>query len=74
VRLHPKKSLADSDVTDEVQHPHRIEMLQLQAPVVEKPAQEPVRGVSQTALMEETAVALRNAHSKKRRRTTEEEE
>ena len=52
MRLHPKESLADSDVTGEVQHPCRIEMLQLQTPLVEKPTQEPVRGVSQTALME----------------------
>ena len=32
--------------TSNVQHPHRIEVLQLQTPLVEEPAQEPVRGVS----------------------------
>ena len=46
MRLYPEEGLIDSDEIDDVQHPNRIEVLQLQAPLVEKPVQEPVRGIS----------------------------
>ena len=45
MRLHPEEGLADGDETSDVQHPRRVEVLQLQAPLVEEPAQEPVRGI-----------------------------
>ena len=50
--LHPEESLADGDEAGDVRHPRRIEVLQLQTPLIEESAQEPVRGVSQPALME----------------------
>ena len=46
VQLHRKESLIDGDETDDVQHPHRIKVLQLQTPLIEEPTQELVRGVS----------------------------
>ena len=46
VRLHPVEGLVDGDEAGNVQHPSRIEVLQLQAPLIEEPAQEPVRGIS----------------------------
>ena len=50
--LHPEDGLADSDEAGDVQHPNRVEVLQLQAPLIEEPGQEPVRGISEPALME----------------------
>ena len=44
--LHPEEGLADGDEAGDVQHPSRIEVLQLQALLIEEPAQEPMRGVS----------------------------
>ena len=52
MRLHPKEGLADGDKANDVQHPSRIEVLQLQAPLVEKPTQELVREISKPALVE----------------------
>ena len=52
VWLHLEESLADGDEASDVQHPHRIEVLQFQTPLVEEPAQKPVHGVSQSALVE----------------------
>ena len=46
MRLYPEEGLIDSDEASDVQHPRRIEVLQLQAPLIEEPAQEPVRGIS----------------------------
>ena len=46
MQLHPEESLADGDETSNVQHPHRIEVLQLQIPLIKEPAQELVRVVS----------------------------
>ena len=46
MRLHPEESLADVDETNDVQHPRRIEMLQVQTLLVEEPTQEPMHGVS----------------------------
>ena len=37
MRLHPKESLADGDEASNVQHPHRIKVLQLQTPLIEEP-------------------------------------
>ena len=50
--LHPEEGLADGDEVGNVQHPSRVEVLQLQAPLVEEPTQEPVRGIPKPALME----------------------
>ena len=36
VRLHPEEGLADSDEAGDVQHPSRIKVLQLQAPLIEE--------------------------------------
>ena len=44
--LHPEESLADGDETSDMQHPRRIEVLQLQISLIKDPTQEPVRGVS----------------------------
>ena len=52
MRLHPEEGLVDGEKTGDVQHPSRIEVLQLQAPLIEEPAQEPMRGVSKPALVE----------------------
>ena len=38
VRVHPEESLADGDKAGNVQHPHRIKVLQLQTPLIEEPA------------------------------------
>jgi len=38
LRLHPKEGLTDGGETSDVQHPSRIEVLQLQAPLIEEPA------------------------------------
>ena len=46
VRLHPEEGLIDGDEAGNVQHPSQIEVLQLQAPIIEEPAQELVCGVS----------------------------
>ena len=46
VRLHPKEGLANDYETGNVQHPSRIEVLQLQAPLIEEPVQEPMHGIS----------------------------
>ena len=50
--LHPKEGLIDGDEASDVQYPSRVEVLQLQAPLIEEPGQEPVRGISEPALME----------------------
>ena len=52
MRLHPEEGLADGDETSGMQHPSQIEVLQLQTPLIEEPAQEPVRGISKPTLME----------------------
>ena len=52
MRLHPEEGLVDGYKTSNVQHPSRIEVLQLQAPLVEEPAQELMRGISQPTLVE----------------------
>ena len=52
MRLHLEEGLADDDEAGNVQHPSRVELLQLQAPLVEEPAQEPVRGVPEPTLVE----------------------
>ena len=52
MRLHPEEGLIDSDEASNVQHPSRVEVLQLQAPLVEEPMQKPVRGVLEPTLME----------------------
>ena len=46
VRLHPEEGLAHGDKTSDMQHPTRIEVMHLQSPLFEEPAQEPVHGVS----------------------------
>ena len=46
VRLHPEEGLAHGDESKNVQHPSRIEVLQLQATLIKEPAQELVRRVS----------------------------
>ena len=46
VRPHPEDGLIDGDEAGNVQHPSRIEVLQLQAPLIEELMQELVRGVS----------------------------
>ena len=52
MQLHPKEGLVDSNKVGDVQRPRQIKVLQLQTPLVEEPTQEPVRGVSSSALME----------------------
>jgi len=46
MRLHLEEGLVDGDETGNVQHPSRIEVLQLQAPLIEEPMQKPVCRVS----------------------------
>ena len=46
MRLHPEEGLTDGDEAGNVQHPSWIEVRQLQAPLVEDPTQEPMRGMS----------------------------
>ena len=53
VWLHPKEGLADGAKAGDVQYPSRVEVLQLQAPLVEGPAQEPVRGIPESAFVED---------------------
>ena len=50
--LHPEESLVDGDETNDVQHPRRIEVLQLQSPLIEEPTQEPVHEIPEPALVE----------------------
>ena len=50
--LHPEDGLADSDEAKDVQYPSRVEVLQLQAPLIEEPAQEPVHGIPEPVLVE----------------------
>ena len=73
VRLHPKEGLTDSDEASDVQHPNRIEVLQLQAPLVEKPTQELVREISKPALVEgeegDNLIGPRSRNSLPRRRS-----
>ena len=38
VWLHPEEGLIDGDEASDVQHPSRVEVLQLQAPLVKEPA------------------------------------
>jgi len=45
MRLHPEEGLVDSDETGDVKHPYWVEMLQLQAPLIEETAQKPMHGV-----------------------------
>ena len=52
MRLHPKEGLIDGDKVGDVQHPSWVEMLQLQAPLVEETAQKLMCGVPKPALME----------------------
>ena len=52
VQLHPEEGLANGKEIGNMQHPSRIEVLQLQAQLIEEPAQEPVRGISKPTLME----------------------
>lgn len=44
VQIYSEEDLAQSDEARNVQHPIRIEMLQLQFPLVQQPEQERVRG------------------------------
>ena len=46
MRLHPKEGLAHGDEAGDMQHPSRIEVLQLQAPLIEEHMQEPMHRVS----------------------------
>ena len=46
VWLHSKEGLAHGNKAGDMQHLDRIELLHLQAPLIEEPAQEPVDGVS----------------------------
>ena len=52
MRLHPEEGLANGDEASDVQHPSWVEMLQLQAPLVEETMQKPILGVPKPALME----------------------
>jgi len=52
MRLHLEEGLADSDEAGDVQHPSWVEVLQLQAPLIEESAQKPVHGISKPMLME----------------------
>ena len=52
MRPHPKEGLIDGDEASDVQYPSRVEVLQLQAPLIEGPTQEPVRGIPEPALVE----------------------
>ena len=44
--LHLEEDLANGDEAGNMQHPSRIEVLQLQAPLIEEPMQELVRKIS----------------------------
>ena len=50
--LHLEEGLIDSDEASDVQYPSWVEVLQLQAPLIEEPTQEPVCGIPEPALME----------------------
>ena len=52
MRLHPEEGSIDGDEADDVQHPSWVEMLQLQAPLIEETAQKLMRGVPEPALVE----------------------
>ena len=52
MRLHPKESLADGDEASDVQYPSQIKVLQLQAPLIKEPTQEPVREIPKPTLVE----------------------
>ena len=52
VRPHLEKGLVDSDKASNMQYLCWVEVLQLQAPLVEEPVQEPVRGIPEPALVE----------------------
>ena len=52
MRLHPKEGLTDGDEAGDMQHPSQIEVLQLQAPLIKEPTQEPVREIPKLAPME----------------------
>ena len=52
VQLHPEEGLIDSDEPGDVQYPSRVEVLQLQAPLIEEAAQGPVHGIPEPMLME----------------------
>ena len=52
MRLHPEEGPADGDKAGDVQHPNRVEVLQLQAPLIEEPTQEPMRGIPEPVLVE----------------------
>ena len=50
--LHHEEGLTDGVEAGDVHHPGWVEMLQLQAPLVEETGQKPMRGVPEPALME----------------------
>ena len=52
MRLHLDEGLVDGDEAGDVQYPSQVEVLQLQASLVEEPAQEPVYEISKSALVE----------------------
>ena len=52
MQLHPEEGLTDGVEAGDVHHPGWVEMLQLQAPLVEETGQKPMRGVPEPTLME----------------------
>ena len=52
MRLHLEEGLVDGDKAGDMQHPSRVEVLQLQTPLVEEPMQKPLCGIPKSALME----------------------
>ena len=52
VRLHLEEGLINGDKASEVQYSSWVEVLQLQAPLIEEPTQEPVHGIPEPALKE----------------------
>jgi len=50
--LHLEEGLANGDEVSDVQHPSWVEMLQLQAPLVEETAKKPMRGVPEPVFVE----------------------
>ena len=52
MRLHLEEGHTDGDEAGDVQHPSRVEVLQVQTPIVEETTQKPVRGIPEPMLVE----------------------